>query len=283
MATINEIQEAIILADSYVFQLSDKMYSDDVKGKCIDPSQIEGIADLVIQLEKRIDSNRLDSCTDDLYVCLLGKISDYNGEGLSLDPNASIPGTTIVIDVPADNRPDWMDVFYEMMDESGQDGRLIYYNPLWLGFNPSLQFNGTQLLLGIDYVLEENGGVRFLPTSQVSPFIFPDTYFRAENYATNIYSAPVITLQPISQEVSEGDELVLTVTATNATGYQWYKNGFFVEGATSSTLTIDPVTGDDFGDYYCLVYNANGSYVESDIAMVSEVGTVFFHVTFIPL
>ncbi|MEP7165469.1 MAG: reprolysin-like metallopeptidase [Ferruginibacter sp.] len=57
---------------------------------------------------------------------------------------------------------------------------------------------------------------------------------------------PVITGQPASITVCEGNPAVFTVTATGATVYQWHLNGVNV-GTNSATYTIAAVTAGDNG------------------------------------
>lgn len=84
--------------------------------------------------------------------------------------------------------------------------------------------------------------------------------------AGNRTSAPaylntVITIQPsvVYQTIATGNNVTLLLTADNATGYQWTKNGADIVGATSATYTINPLTLNDDGDYQAQVLNsANG-------------------------
>ncbi len=94
---------------------------------------------------------------------------------------------------------------------------------------------------------------------------------------------PVITLanQPQSQTVCENQSVSFTVTATG-TGvpsytYQWYKtgnpvalsNGGSISGATTATLTINPVATADAGSYYVIVSRPCGSSTTSSAATLT--------------
>ena len=70
---------------------------------------------------------------------------------------------------------------------------------------------------------------------------------------------PVITQQPTNQTVNEGGALTLSVLATNATGYQWKKDGENISSATSATYTKQSVVPSDAGSYTCVVTGAGGS------------------------
>jgi hypothetical protein len=92
----------------------------------------------------------------------------------------------------------------------------------------------------------------------------PQTYTGNEWTFTTAPPWVVITGQPQDTVVPEGGTAELTVVAVNDETYQWYKVdtldpnivGTQVSGATSATLTIDPVALTDEGYYYCEVMNA---------------------------
>ena len=81
-------------------------------------------------------------------------------------------------------------------------------------------------------------------------------------------TAPVITQSPVSQIVSPGASVTLSVTATgDALRYQWTYNGDVIPGATETALTLPSVTTESSGAYQALVYN-DADLVESDVADV---------------
>ena len=80
---------------------------------------------------------------------------------------------------------------------------------------------------------------------------------------------PVITQQPTNQTVNEGGALTLSVLATNATGYQWKKDGENISSATSATYTKQSVVPADAGSYACVVSGEGGTSVTSDAATVT--------------
>jgi hypothetical protein len=75
-----------------------------------------------------------------------------------------------------------------------------------------------------------------------------------------VLSAPLITLQPISQTNYLGGTVSFTVGA-NGTGlsYQWLKNGITISGATANVLNLFSLSGLDAGAYSALVSNSAGS------------------------
>ncbi len=81
-------------------------------------------------------------------------------------------------------------------------------------------------------------------------------------------TAPAITGQPGTQRVCPGESASFTVVASGSAPftYQWSKgttlltDGGNISGATTATLTINPVTATDVGaNYRCVVTNACGS------------------------
>ena len=80
---------------------------------------------------------------------------------------------------------------------------------------------------------------------------------------------PAITQQPTGQTVNEGGTLTLTILATNATGYQWRKDGEDIPSANSATYTKQSVAPSDAGSYTCVVSGEGGTSVTSDAATVT--------------
>ena len=81
-------------------------------------------------------------------------------------------------------------------------------------------------------------------------------------------SAPVITTPPASQHVCTGSGLLLSVTASYASSYQWSLNGTAIPGATSSTYNVLSATSANAGNYSVTVTNGVSS-VTSSVAVVA--------------
>jgi hypothetical protein len=73
-------------------------------------------------------------------------------------------------------------------------------------------------------------------------------------------AAPVITVQPQSQTVHSGSNVVFTAGADGAPPllWQWQFNGVAIPGATNATLTLNQVTTNQSGNYSVAVTNAQG-------------------------
>ncbi|MCB1051080.1 MAG: immunoglobulin domain-containing protein [Acidobacteria bacterium] len=67
-----------------------------------------------------------------------------------------------------------------------------------------------------------------------------------------------------------GTSATFSVSASNATSYQWRKNGVDLAGQTTSTLTLNPVGTGDAANYTCLVGNACGSQLSPSAALTVQ-------------
>jgi hypothetical protein len=85
---------------------------------------------------------------------------------------------------------------------------------------------------------------------------------------TVVYT-PSISVQPIPQTVAAGSSLTLSVSASGTAplAYQWQVSEGLIEGATNSSLTIDPVLTNYTDNYWVVVSNAYG-VVTSQVAAV---------------
>jgi len=94
-----------------------------------------------------------------------------------------------------------------------------------------------------------------------------DIYSQPANLNINIL--PVIVVHPKKTSSCVGDSESLFVIATgDSLYYQWRRNGIDIPGATFSSITINPVTTLNTGDYTCFVYNNCGSQL-SNIATLT--------------
>jgi len=82
---------------------------------------------------------------------------------------------------------------------------------------------------------------------------------------------PAITTQPTNQTVTAGQTATFSVTATGAAplNYQWFKNGFSITGATSSSYTTPPAeSADNNAFFFVYISNALGS-TESNVVTLT--------------
>lgn len=97
-------------------------------------------------------------------------------------------------------------------------------------------------------------------TSVDEPSVFVTT--------TVTISGPVIMTQPAGQHVCTGSNILLTVTASYASTYQWNLNGTAIAGATNSSYTVSSAGSANAGNYSVTVTNGVGS-VTSSVAVVA--------------
>lgn len=88
-------------------------------------------------------------------------------------------------------------------------------------------------------------------------------------------SLPDITVHPLDQEVSVGQPITLSVSASGGDlTYQWLRNGMAIQGATASSYTIASAQTDDVAAYVVRVSNASGSRDSNQANLsVTPVGT----------
>lgn len=94
----------------------------------------------------------------------------------------------------------------------------------------------------------------------------PAGFFYANGvWPTDTPTAPVITVQPITQTVTEGTALTLIANASGSPSptWQWKKNGVDISGATSRSLAFTSITEADEGSYTAVATNSQGSATTS--------------------
>ena len=91
----------------------------------------------------------------------------------------------------------------------------------------------------------------------------------AQNYA-DVIGEVVITEQPEPVTVVAGQPATLSVTALNATDYQWYKDGSPLSGETGDTLVISDVQLSDEGQYNCQVSNTVDTKTTNTVLLLTK-------------
>jgi uncharacterized delta-60 repeat protein len=83
----------------------------------------------------------------------------------------------------------------------------------------------------------------------------------SSNATLTVFLPPTITVQPVSQTLTNGATLNLSVTATGSPTltYQWSLNGTAIPGATAAALSLFNVQESLEGNYVCVVSNPYGT------------------------
>jgi endonuclease/exonuclease/phosphatase family metal-dependent hydrolase len=118
----------------------------------------------------------------------------------------------------------------------------------------------------------------YTPLTDVAPVLVNDSSnaqhmavlkdFIIPNSGTNPV-APVVTAQPQSQTVAQGDTVTFTLAAngTAPLSYQWRFNGANLGGATGSSYSITNVQPSQAGAYSAVVTNSAGSAISSNATL----------------
>ena len=95
---------------------------------------------------------------------------------------------------------------------------------------------------------------------------------------------PVISEQPFSVIANLGESIEFSVLASNAVPlpltYQWKKNGVNIQGATTATLSIDNVQGNNAGSYFVEVTNQYGRSRSSNASLTLSQGNLYTQAQF---
>ncbi len=120
-------------------------------------------------------------------------------------------------------------------------------------FATNIAGNPVSIITGTD------GNLYFL--SRASNALYKITYTGSQQ--------PVITNQPKSISVSQGNSATFSVTATGSAplGYQWRKDAVAISGATSSTYIISSVSTGSAGNYSVVVDNTAGAVTSNDATL----------------
>ena len=126
----------------------------------------------------------------------------------------------------------------------------------YFGVSPIAGANAATLSLS--NVQPSAAGTYFVKVSNAADTVSSATASLTVNSAP---VAPTITAQPLSTSVTEGGSASFTITASGTApfSYQWYKGGNAIAGATTATLTLNPVQAADAGSYSVNVSDIAGT------------------------
>ena len=133
---------------------------------------------------------------------------------------------------------------------------------------------GPGFAIGNVYTLVTFGSTD-LTASDLSYSGLPPGFIGAFTVASNsilfeVFGPPVIASQPQSVTVLMGGTATFSVAVNNSPGlgYQWFKDGVAIAGATASSLMINNIQAADIGSYAVVVSNGAGN-ATSDAATLS--------------
>lgn len=87
-------------------------------------------------------------------------------------------------------------------------------------------------------------------------------------FSPSVTAPPTITSQPVSVTVTAGGTASFSVTATNATSYQWFFNGGAIGGATSATYSItNAQSASHQGNYFVMVSNGPSAVTSNTVTL----------------
>jgi sugar lactone lactonase YvrE len=204
------------------------------KGVAVDPAQNLYILDTLNQRIREVDSNGI-------IMTVVGNGAGYpngafGGDG-GVATNASLQNPYSAVFTRSGNM--------YIADAWNNRIRFIPFGGLpYLGLsNTSLTNNGNYSVVVTDY----SGSV----TSSIA--------------SLTVLVPATINIQPISQTLAVGSNLVLSVSAygTSPLNYQWFFNGSAVNGQTNSLLALGGATTNQMGNYSVIVTNLYGSATSS--------------------
>lgn len=190
MVSLQDIEALVLVADSYMLELGEQKNSEQKKG-CSADGMVAQIAQLIMlkeQLMYQVSIGDFGDRTALLYNCLSTAVQTFSGSNMAIDPNAVVPGVTIV--VQPGTVPQWFDVPWSDMgsaDEDENGARYTFRSSTILGWNPSVQ-DGTNLFeLGVHYDMYSDGSQGVFRFRE-GYGIYEGSYVRFDNFQA--YIAP---------------------------------------------------------------------------------------------
>ena len=98
------------------------------------------------------------------------------------------------------------------------------------------------------------------------------------NATLTVLLPPTIIVQPVSQTITQGSTINLSVTATGSPTltYQWSLNGTAIPGGTSATLSLFNAQKSLQGNYVCVVSNPYGTATSAVAVVTIQAPPVIF-------
>jgi autotransporter-associated beta strand protein len=201
----------------------------------------------------------------------IGRAVVLNTNG-AIMPGAAAPGSALTVDSLA-----WNPGGALAFNLDSTSNHLAVTGALTKGEAGSRHFvfgTGQGFAIGNVYTLVTFGSTD-LTASDLSYSGLPPGFIGAFTVTSNsvvfeVFGPPVIAAQPQSLIALMGGTATFSVAVNNSPGlgYQWFKDGVAIAGATASSLTINNVQAADIGSYAVTVSNGAGN-ATSDAATLS--------------
>ena len=122
---------------------------------------------------------------------------------------------------------------------------------------------------------EQNRKLRVVNvTNKEANSTFVETRDGFGNLTLNNAQTPLISSHPQAVSINEANPFTLSVTASDATAYQWRKDGVAIVGANAATYNVANAALTDAGTYSVAVYGQNaGEVIYSANAKVTVIAT----------
>jgi hypothetical protein len=104
----------------------------------------------------------------------------------------------------------------------------------------------------------------------VSSSSYPNASVTSATATVIVVVPPSISQQPVSQIVTAGTSVSLTVAASGTAplSYQWYNSSGMILGATNNSLTFNPAQTNNWDNYYVIVSNSFGTVASSPATLI---------------
>ncbi|AUG85036.1 tail protein [Vibrio phage Ceto] len=191
--------------------------------------------DRAAELLNKMITDRSITNSFQIGICLGGVYPNANASTVTKAPGVVIVLPTAHLSVPS---TETADVLGTSIEFKGIPTELDAGDEVYIGMSPA--YTAAQ----IQALIERGDGAR-------------------------LSAPPGITTQPANQTLTTGEQLQLSVAASDASRYQWYKDGAPISGATSSTYTKSSAALSDSGKYYVEAYNSEGSKTTSNTITVT--------------
>lgn len=177
------------------------------------------------------------------------RVLEDRGHGLANDYTIPVPGGGAA----------WNCAAGRLTSDNNDDMVALSYNA---GMAQAYTGGGQPFQPPVPYILGGTGPMQ-IALGDLNGDAMPDAVITNGNTASLSIllnrGGPMILQSPHPQSAVVGGTALLTVVATNATGYTWYRgltlltDGGHFSGVNTATLTVSGVTEYETGTYYCVV------------------------------